>query len=115
MSEFNVAVAIVPPSDENFDKVKQAATHSRSVKIDFNALAEQYNAAEVGAVLLISVPKTYRAGNFGKVFAGPGRGLTEGEDFTALRITRDENGNSLPMGKRPVAVTKLTAKKMGII
>lgn len=113
MSRTTPSVSVAAPDSAAAESIKAAVDNSAVVQIDYNALAEKYNAAQTGSILLVVIPKSYRASNMARVLAG--RGLSEGVDFRVSRVTRDEHGNLLPVKDRPLAVFKLTDTNLRVI
>lgn len=75
----------------------------------YDGLATLYNDAEVGALLVVSLPNRPSLGNLHRVLSG--RGLTE-TDYTLFRARFDAEGNRYPVKERPLVLEKRTSRWM---
>jgi hypothetical protein len=78
--------------------------------VDYPALAERYNEAEKGTILLLKLASHLRLGNIATVLAR--RGIKRKEDYEITRLKRDTNDVPIPIDLRPVAIKKITKKEM---
>jgi len=112
-----VTLDVIPPANRLHATVKRALDSTRSrAPLDYNILAEKYNKAEPGSVVLFMPEGSgYTLGNLKRVVVG--RGLTVGAtgDVLVEWLKRDKYGSSIPVRERPMALTKLTAAHMRII
>lgn len=77
----------------------------------YDDLADKYNAADVGGIIVTELPRTKnRVGNLANVMEN--RGLVRGLDFYAAVVRKDAEGNSHPVPDRKVAIKRLTAALM---
>lgn len=110
---------VIPPDSEHHEGIAAAVQHSDGLYergrqvIDYNALAEKYNEAPIGTVILLALPSSYRIANMVRVLAG--RGLVKDQDFVAVRIVRDMAGKHLPPGDRAVSITKVSTAEIRVI
>lgn len=109
----NKQMDVVSPSDDEFEGIKSNVAERAAYKIDYNELAETYNDAEIGSIVLLEAGLKVRANNLIAIVKG--RGLAYKKDFTAGKLMKDNEGNSIAPSERPIAVTKMTNKKMGLV
>ena len=103
-------VETISPGDLRYKGVVEALRQQKSTRIDYDAVAEQYNIGSVNSYTIVSVNRTTSIGNFTKVLHG--RGLIRYIDFDLVRQKITVKGNDIPAGQRPIIITKLTEKTM---
>lgn len=92
--------------DVGYAQVKEAIRRQKSNRIDYDRIAEQYNMSCVNGLVLVKVRRTTSLGNMVKVLHG--RGLIRYIDFDITRQKLTATGKEIPVGSRPVVITKLT-------
>jgi len=109
----NKQMEIVTPADEDFATVRSAISSSNEYKIDYNELAEEYNKSPVNSIILLEAGVGIRTSNISATIVN--RGLSYKADFAAGKLLFNSEGNSIPAKERPIAITKLTDKKMKVL
>lgn len=79
-------------------------------RVDYHSLAETYNGADKGTILLLKLHPRLRISNIAKTLTR--RGLARRIDYEMARLKRDANNTPIPVDLRPVAMKKLTDKEM---
>lgn len=94
-----------------------ASAQVRAPYYDYNRLAEAYNGAEVGALILLPLyGKRARVSNVTKVLLHRGIEANKGaRDAEVFRLREDEDGKAIPVDERPLAVRKLSRKQMQFV
>jgi len=109
-----VQLEVVAPATDLHATVKRALEQSRPrAALDYNKLAERYNAAAPGTVILFQPGVGYKLYNIKRVLGN--RGLVLGKDAVVEWLKRDKHGSSIPVRDRPVAISKLIASYMRVI
>lgn len=89
------------------DSPKQSLALSTAI---YDGLAVLYNDAEVGSLVVVSLPNRPTMGNLNRILKG--RGVVSGTDYAAYRAKFDVLGNKYPIKDRPLVLEKLTATQM---
>ena len=110
MSKVKSNLEVIQPSDKSFSDVSKAIENRTAFNIDYEQLAENYNEAAVGSIVLIDTGGFIRTHNVNAVIEN--RGLKRGLHFDSCKLLKDSEGNSIPVDSRPVAITKLKNKNM---
>ena len=117
----NDLVAITPDNEQYHGILEAMESGKRSETYDYNKLADAYNDAPVGSVILIKMPPSTKTNNVVKVLNGrelnskvskSETGEEVAPDFSIKRLIRDAKGVSIPADRRPLALTKNSDAKM---
>lgn len=103
-------IKVVKPTSEYYEAVDKAVRKQDNLKIDYDQLAEEYNAVEEGSIILIKRSYTVKLGNLARILQG--RGAIRDLDYTLVRLKFSSDGACIPAGKRPIAIKKLTPTQL---
>jgi hypothetical protein len=105
-------IATVEPGQPGYGKVTDLIKKAQRDRVGYDAIATQYNALGIDAVLLLDLAPEVRIGNIERVLTG--RGLTRDIDYCIARPRKDSSDNLIPVDIRPVMIKKLSAAKMAL-
>lgn len=105
-------VTLKPGTQEHADASFSidTAVNNPAKKFDYNQLANAYDKAEVGSVLILGESHHLQTSNVITVIVA--RGLANKTDFTMNKAIRDTNGKRLVREDRNLLMTKLTDTPM---
>ncbi len=103
---------LTPGTDEynNSKKILNSAVHDQSKRFNYDNLAEEYNRATVGSILILNYSSQLKSSNVVRVVEG--RGLQTKLDFTVNKATRNTRGQKLDESDRFQMITKLSETPM---
>lgn len=108
----NEGIEVISPDAEQYDQVSATVRQRNEYNIDYNELAENYNKAQVGSILLIKAGLGIRTNNVISVIKN--RGLEYKVDFQASKLTKDTTGSKIAPENRPIAIVKVTDTQMAV-
>lgn len=108
----NKPIEVIEPDSGEFEKVSESIRHRSLYNIDYNELAENYNKAAVGSIILIDAGASVRTNNV--IATIKNRGLKYKVDFHASKLIQDTTGAKISPEERPIALVKQTEKEMGL-
>ena len=104
-----VSVMVFSPSNPDYEKVnfqENFGRHRGNPSKFYDGMLTEYNAAEVGAILVFPMHMKYQLSNICKVLET--RGIIASFDFAVTRMMTDAGGNPYPKGVEPLKVKKLS-------
>jgi len=106
-------VKIMTPGSDSHKKLVRSQPRARKYSIDYNEVADLYNNAEVGSILILPESQHLKTSNVVRVLTNRGLSAAEFEVFKA-RIDADGRSINEP-SDRPVGIRKLTSGQMKVI
>lgn len=107
MSKFET---ILPNTPEHIALRDGVDANPKAPQMDYNELAEHYNKAAVGAIILLTeLPPKYMPRNLTLNLVN--RGLRAKIDFRTRRLNTGPDGAAYPADSRPIGIIKLSDKK----
>ena len=101
----------IKPGHHLFNKVSDAIKGQiKSNRIDYDAIAREYNDLPKRGILLIDVSQKTSLGNFANVLEG--RGVVRNIDYAIVRMKETSDGERIPIQKRPIAIERKTDTDM---
>ena len=106
-------ILTIHPDSEEYQEVFNATdtkVNNPAERFDYNELADEYNSAAMGSILIM--PDSSRLQSSNVIVVLNNRGIDNKVDFRANKAMRAADGTPLPAEERNILIRKLTEKPM---